>query len=399
MAQQPPPTYVFTGDRRRVEPYVYAYTMHCKGRWCGRRPDEVFGTEFKMNPPSYYEEALRDGRITVNDALWDGQSTLQQGDVIRHLAHRHEPPVPRGPIRVVGLTENALAVDKPPGLPMHPCGSYHHNTLTSLLREDFTARSFVCADGVEWAEAQRAARQGLRQVHRLDRLTSGLVIFARSAQSARTLCEDIGQGRTQKTYVARVRGCFPDDAPVVRPEKRPRNGELTDGSWRIDGDWVEVSCSLRTASHRDGVCECAPNADDAKAARTKFRLVRKLSDGTSVVECRPQTGRTHQIRLHLQFLNHPIANDPCYGGELGFAGSSLVDEAPPASSEVLDPTGPRRPGESDADFVRRKCARCAAKLDVIDASEERAACVFLHARSYAGPGWAFATAEPAWATE
>ena len=54
MAQQPPPTYVFTGDRRRIEPYVYAYTMHCKGRWCGRRPDEVFGTEFKMNPPSYY---------------------------------------------------------------------------------------------------------------------------------------------------------------------------------------------------------------------------------------------------------------------------------------------------------------------------------------------------------
>ena len=138
MAQHPPPTYVFTGDRRRIEPYVYAYTMHCKGRWCGRRPDEVFGTEFKMNPPSYYEEALRDGRITVNDALWDRQSTLQQGDVIRHLAHRHEPPVPKGPIRVVGLTENALAVDKPPGLPMHPCGSYHHNTLTSLLREDFT---------------------------------------------------------------------------------------------------------------------------------------------------------------------------------------------------------------------------------------------------------------------
>ena len=143
----------------------------------------------------------------------------------------------------------------------------------------------------------------------------------------------------------------------------------------------------------------APDADDAKAARTKFRLVRKLSDGTSIVECRPQTGRTHQIRLHLQFLNHPIANDPCYGGELGFGGSSLVDEAPPASSEVLDPTGPRRPNESDAAFVRRKCARCASNLDVIDASEERAACVFLHARSYAGPGWAFSTDEPAWAAE
>ena len=77
----------------------------------------------------------------------------------------------------------------------------------------------------------------------------------------------------------------------------------------------------------------------------------------------------------------------------------MVDEAPAAPPSASDPAGPRRPGESDADFVRRKCARCAAKLDVVDAAEERASCVFLHARSYAGPGWAFATAEPAWAAE
>jgi len=397
MAQQPAPHFTFAGARRRVDPYVHTYTMHCKGRWCGRTPDEVFGTEFKMNPPAYYADALRDGRITINGALWDQLSTLKQGDLITHLAHRHEPPVPRGPIRVVGLTSLALAVDKPPGLPMHTCGSYHHNTLTSLLREDFAARSFVCAEGIDFEDAQLAARD-LRQVHRLDRLTSGLVILARSKASARTLCEDIGQGRAQKTYVARVRGTFPDDAPVLRPEKRAKSEDLPDGSWRVEDGWVEVNCSLRTASHRDGVCECAPGAADAKASRTLFRLVRKLRDGTSIVECRPLSGRTHQIRLHLQLLGHPIANDPCYGGELGFAGSSLVDAPPPVVASG-DPAGPRLPDETDAAFVRRKCARCAAKLDITDAADERASCIFLHARSYAGPGWAFATAEPAWATE
>ena len=78
---------------RRIEPYVYTYTMHCKGRWIGRRPAEVFGSEFKMNPASYYEEALKDGRILVNSKICDEAYELKNGDVMVHRAHRHEPPV------------------------------------------------------------------------------------------------------------------------------------------------------------------------------------------------------------------------------------------------------------------------------------------------------------------
>ena len=264
-------------------------------------------------------------------------------------------------------------MDKPPGLPMHPVRELPPQHADLFTKGGLHYRIFrLCRwCGVGGGPASRPTRsQAGAPLGSVDVGSRDLraVRSRGEGRSARTLGRAARRRRTSRASAV----VFPTTRRSCRPEKRPRNGELTDGSWRIDGDWVEVSCSLRTASHRDGVCECAPDADDAKAARTKFRLVRKLSDGTSIVECRPQTGRTHQIRLHLQFLNHPIANDPCYGGELGFAGSSLVDEPPPASSEVLDPTGPRRPNESDADFVRRKCARCASKLDVVDAAEERA---------------------------
>ena len=425
------PEYVFDESSalsRRVKPYVFTYTMNCKGRWIGRRPAEIFAAEFKMNPASYYAEALADGRILVNGELCGDDLVLKNGDVLVHRAHRHEPPVRGGPIAVVGLDARVLAVDKPGTVPMHPCGSYHYNALSSLLAEDFTPRSFVAERGVDFRAAEAAAAAGLRQVHRLDRLTSGLVLLARSAEAATELCDCIGAGRARKTYVARVAGRFPERAPAAtrgpdaaRPDedvdddqpakrRRPRESAVAAASARRDGRWrvvtsdgsVEVDCSTRTKCHRDGVCECAPGGADAKASRTRFRLLHRHADGTSTVECHPRTGRTHQIRLHLQWLGHPIANDPNYGGTLGYGDSSYAG-APPANAPpacpVADRGGPRRPGENLEAFVARKCHRCAAGLDAAHGAEERATCIFLHALRYAGPGWAYETNLPAWATD
>ncbi|KAH8048998.1 pseudouridine synthase [Aureococcus anophagefferens] len=377
------PEYVFDESSalsRRVKPYVFTYTMHCKGRWIGRRPAEIFAAEFKMNPASYYAEALADGRILVNGELCGDDLVLKNGDVLVHRAHRHEPPVRGGPIAVVGLDARVLAVDKPGTVPMHPCGSYHYNALSSLLAEDFTPRSFVAERGVDFRAAEAAAAAGLRQVHRLDRLTSGLVLLARSAEAATELCDCIGAA-TRGPDAARPDEDVDDDQPAKR--RRPRESAVAAASARRDGRWrvvtsdgsVEVDCATRTKCHRDGVCECAPGGADAKASRTRFRLLRRHADGTSTVECHPRTGRTHQIRLHLQWLGHPIANDPNYGGTLGYGDSSYAaapaPNAPPACP-VADRGGPRRPGEDLDAFVARK---------------------------YAGPGWAYETNLPAWATD
>ena len=80
--------------------------------------------------------------------------------------------------------------------------------------------------------------------------------------------------------------------------------------------WLVLRCPIGVLSHRDGIHAVNPAG---KVSVTSFRPLSYIeADNTSVVECRPLTGRTHQIRIHLQYLGNPIANDPCYGGELFF---------------------------------------------------------------------------------
>ncbi len=80
------------------------------------------------------------------------------------------------------------------------------------------------------------------------------------------------------------------------------------------GSLLWVQCPIGVVSHRDGVHACDP---DGKASLSSFRLLGYCADSdTSLVECGPYTGRTHQLRLHLQLVGNPIANDPCYGGQL-----------------------------------------------------------------------------------
>ncbi|CAN0565089.1 unnamed protein product, partial [Ectocarpus sp. 12 AP-2014] len=111
--------------------------------------------------------------------------------------HRHEPPVCGGDIPIVSESAEELVVDKPCTVPIHPCGSYRFNTLFYIMhrqRPDLTLR--VC--------------------HRLDRLTSGLTIFAKTAERAGVIQKQIGSGGTRKTYLARVSGDFGQRLPLDR---------------------------------------------------------------------------------------------------------------------------------------------------------------------------------------
>lgn len=349
---------------------------------------DVLKSEYVANPPEYYEQALYDGRIKVNGSI-DPTHVLQNGDTIEHIAHRHEPPVAEG-VAVVALDNRVVAVDKPASMPMHPCGSYHFNTLTSILRHEF-------------------GYNDLRQVHRLDKLTSGLVLLAKSAAVAKELCESIGTGMTQKTYIARVLGCFPANAPLnlrgpdVEPLPKRHKSDLSDevsaaraldNTWRSVDGFVEVNVSLDCKSHKDGVYECAPGT--GRPSRTRFRKLVALPDGTDLVECRPRTGRTHQIRLHLQWLGHPIANDVCYGGVLDQ--SDCIAHAQVANSSCEDDSHnplERKPDEDDYAFARRACPRCRRP----PLPQPHPACIWLHALRYAHPErkWAYHTGFPAWA--
>lgn len=172
---------------------------------------------------------------------------------------------------------------------------------------------------------------------------------------------------------------------------------------------VRINCPLRCLSARDGVWQCH---QDGKPSETLVKLLHCPESETSVMQCKPVTGRTHQIRLHLQLVGFPIANDPCYGGKLHFGESaerleeieaakrankdtssdvSLGDggnqddnvRATLTSKKHVDLSTPRQESESEDEFMRRTCAWC--RVDEAEAFNEtqlHCARIWLHALEY-----------------
>ena len=378
---------------RFVKPYVYPFETCTKGRWHGRTLAEVYGTEFGAHSPGYYVKAIEQGRITVNGEAVSPSFVLRGGERICHYTHRHEPPV-RGTqpdeIEIVADTADLVVVNKPSTVPMHPCGAYKYNSMMHIL------------DDVREGE-------GLHIVHRLDRLTAGLALFAKTPEVAKRFGEDLRAGHTQKTYLARVIGDFGASFPAkwFRSDKGLLEADATQLGWaavsmdtlsmqeaaaavQSMASSVRIQQSIKCASHRDGVHVCAAKepADSAAVARDESAkeattIFTKLSFNghTSLVECHPLHGRTHQLRLHLQHMGHPIANDPCYGGTLhygdplggipdfGGIGTALATEGnaeSKASSAVeavesdddAQYTAPREEGEDLEAFLVRTCRFC-----------------------------------------
>ncbi|KAM7156285.1 pseudouridylate synthase RPUSD2 isoform 2-T2 [Molossus nigricans] len=185
-------------------------------------------------------------------------------DFLRNTVHRHEPPVTAEPIRLLAENEDMVVVDKPSSIPVHPCGRFRHNTVIFILGKEHQLKE-------------------LHPLHRLDRLTSGVLMFAKTAAVSERIHEQVRDRQLEKEYVCRVEGEFPAK---------------------------EVTCKepILVVSYKVGVCRVDTRG---KPCETVFQRL-SYNGHSSVVRCRPLTGRTHQIRVHLQFLGHPILNDPIY---------------------------------------------------------------------------------------
>jgi len=202
---------------------------------------------------------------------------------------RHETPVLSKPIEVIHLSEDLVVLDKPCSLPVHPCGRYRHNTVVFILAKEYNLKN-------------------LRTIHRLDRLTSGLLMFGRNPKKARDMEQQIRNRQVLKEYVCRVDGEFPEGV-------------------------TECTQPVEVVSYKIGVCKVSPSG---KECRTEFERL-NYNGRTSVVLCRPFTGRMHQIRVHLQYLGFPVINDPLYnhtvfgpnkgkGGIVGKSDSQLIQD-------------------------------------------------------------------------
>ncbi|KAF5476511.1 hypothetical protein F2P56_003258 [Juglans regia] len=360
-----PHDYIFRNGRRHVLPYYFEFISHVKNRWAGKTIVDLFSEEFKGRPYDYYVGAVKCGRIQVDGEIVPVSYIVKRSQKISHFVHRHEPPVMAWDVSILQKEPDVLTVCKPASVPVHPCGQYRKNTVVGILQ----------------------AEHGLAPlfpIHRLDRLVSGLLILARNASKADLFRQEIEAGLVQKQYIAKVIGEFPVDEQTVDAN--------------IDYNARE---GRSTAEEKDTSSDTPVKG---KAACTKFTRI--STDGTtSIVLCEPITGRTHQIRVHLQYMGHPIANDMLYLSKHvtdRSAGGTSADRAAIESHHFLKSSfhdkcheeceeNPRH--EFSIDPMCTNCPYLAPKG--YDAHEEG---LWLHCVRYSGPEWTYECPYPDWAS-
>jgi 23S rRNA pseudouridine1911/1915/1917 synthase len=228
---------------------------------------------------SHVQKLISDGRLTAAGVPLRANTIVPAGTEVR--LDVPEPvalelaPAPEIPVRVVYEDDDLLIVDKPSGLVVHPSpGHRDGDTLVNAL--------LGRAGGTEYGGIAGVARPGI--VHRLDRDTSGLIMVAKHDGAQASLMAQLKARRVRKTYLALVVGSVAAavgriEAPIGRdPKHRTRMGVVPDG----------------------------------RASTTGYR-VRERFTGWTLLELDLVTGRTHQIRVHLDAIGHPVAGDPVYG--------------------------------------------------------------------------------------
>jgi 23S rRNA pseudouridine1911/1915/1917 synthase len=215
-------------------------------------------------------------RVIRGECWVDGREakpamTLSPGQTV--VFRRPAPVEPEAPreLPVLHADERFYALDKPAGIAMHPTAKFHYSTVTAVLRERFPGET-------------------LQITHRLDLETSGVLLVARDRAAAVSLKQAFARRKVEKRYLAVVHGALVGEGLIDRP-------------LALAGGLVRVKMAVR---------------DDGLPARTRFRALAARGAYT-LVECRPETGRQHQIRAHLDAIGHPVVGDKLYPDERVFA--------------------------------------------------------------------------------
>ncbi|MFT4698610.1 MAG: 23S rRNA pseudouridine1911/1915/1917 synthase [Flavobacteriaceae bacterium] len=237
------------------------------------------------------QQAAKDGNIHVNDAPVKSNYKVKPNDVVTVL-FEHPPYelllVPEDiPIDVVYEDDAVLVVNKPPGMVVHPGHGNYSGTLINALTFHF-----------ENLPNNSSNRPGL--VHRIDKDTSGLLVVAKTEEAMTHLAKQFFNKTTEREYVALVWGDVKEETGTIEGNigRHPKN--------RLQN----------TVFYGD-------DADKGKVAVTHYKIIEQIGYVT-LLSCRLETGRTHQIRVHLKYIGHTLFNDERYGGDKILKGTTFT---------------------------------------------------------------------------
>jgi 23S rRNA pseudouridine1911/1915/1917 synthase len=246
----------------------------------GERLDKYICQQLPQLSRSRVQKLVADGHITVNGQPAKPGLKLNTGDRIKVVIPPTPPQklVPEAiPLNILYEDEDLLVVDKPAGLTVHPAPGHTGHTLVSALLSHFP----------HLADVGDALRPGI--VHRLDKDTSGLMLVAKNTKAQDNLAGQFKSHSVTKAYIVLVKGHLTPESGIIEAAigRHPRNRK------------------------KMAVVE------GGREARTEYKVIKYIGDYT-LLEVRPKTGRTHQIRVHLGAIGFPVVGDKIYGVKAPF---------------------------------------------------------------------------------
>ncbi|WP_148880204.1 RluA family pseudouridine synthase [Streptococcus sp. Marseille-P7376] len=269
----------------------------------GLRLDKAVA-DFTELSRSLANEQIKNGQILVNGQAKKAKYAVKEGDVISYEVPELEEVeyvAEDLPLEIVYQDEDVAVVNKPQGMVVHPSAGHTSGTLVNALMYHIKDLSGI--NGV--------LRPGI--VHRIDKDTSGLLMIAKNDQAHLALADELKDKKSLRKYWAIVHGNLPNDrgiieAPIGRSEKDRKKQAVT---------------------------------AKGKPALTRFQVLERFGDYT-LVELQLETGRTHQIRVHMAYIGHPVAGDEVYGprktlkGHGQFLHARTLGFTHPRTGEVLE---------------------------------------------------------------
>lgn len=243
----------------------------------GIRIDKFLSEELSDMSRSYIQKLIKDGQVMVNHVPIKANYKLSNGDVLTlEVPELKEPDIlPENiPLDVLYEDEDLLIVNKPKGMVVHPAAGHYTGTLVNALM-------YHCKDGLSGING--VSRPGI--VHRIDMDTTGSLLVCKNDISHNCIAEQLKEHSITRVYHAIVHG-------VIKEEEGTIDAPI--GRHPIDRKKMSIN-------HKNG-----------KPAVTHYKVLQRFKNFT-YIECRLETGRTHQIRVHMASIHHPLLGDSVYG--------------------------------------------------------------------------------------